>query len=80
MSDHAMDALRYGVMIKQRPHKPHILWTLFRIWRVWRKCPQMRLGQLIECAMDIDGHGPNLFNIYDEALVARCEDLFKESR
>lgn len=72
--DHMMDALRYGVIeVQKRRPKPRILWTLFRLWRAWRKCPYMRLGQLIDNAMWIDDHGPDLFNIYDESLINRIE-------
>lgn len=58
-----------------RQPKPSILWTLFRVWRVWRRCPTQRLGQLISNAIYRDVAPIDLFNLYDDSLVACLDDF-----
>jgi hypothetical protein len=62
--------------------KPQILWTLYRVWRVWRRCPDQRLGQLIDNAMfptRISATGrTNLFNVRDEKLVEHLDVFAKK--
>lgn len=36
----------------------------------WKKCPDMRLGQLIYCITD----GKDIFNIEDEELLGMVKD------
>lgn len=69
-------------------NKPHILRTLFRLWWAWRKCPQLRLMQLIDNAFinagstgaNIGGQPYDPFDVYDEAVCERVEQFVTRDR
>lgn len=60
--------------------KPPILWTLFHLWRVWRRWPQLRLGQLLVCALTDYDLTIHLFNLHDETIVAELKELSENLR
>jgi hypothetical protein len=45
---------------------------------MWKKCPDLRLGQLISIGDKRDGSsGPDLFNVEDEELLERIKKVIR---
>lgn len=49
--------------------------VLAAIERVWEKSPDMRLGQILVCALPQSLDSAQLFNVEDDRLVAAIENF-----
>ena len=56
--------------------KPPIAWTLVQLYKIWCRHPDLRLGQLVCCAVPPYSE-MDLFNMRDEELIQKLLEVVK---